>query len=316
MPANEIKKVEKNYLYPYKQYTPTKPFINFLPRLNLSGNIQEADFALIPHPWQFIKDNIKYLEYLRELSKLIPLLVFNTGDISPKVELPNTLELRTFLHPWENSYRKVVLPWPIEGLEFKLRSYRQTPKVSFMGYVPKLSPGSLLGKSVNTIYHPIKSSVYINRRITELKITSMTSKFDTTFVKRKSFSALNSNPNYLLHSNEYKTLIASSDYILCPRGFGNATVRFYEALSSGATPVLIDSGNQLPHIQNNNFWSTNILNVTLFSNWSLTIKNDWQKMGVNDAYQKRQESNVEVFQKELNFEIYLEKLFENYLVDI
>lgn len=45
---------------------------------------------------------------------------------------------------------------------------------------------------------------------------------------------------------EYINCIKDSDYFLCPRGDGNFSVRFYETLSLGRVPILIDTDIELP----------------------------------------------------------------------
>jgi hypothetical protein len=45
---------------------------------------------------------------------------------------------------------------------------------------------------------------------------------------------------------EYLDNMLGSDYILCSRGFGNFSYRFYESLASGRIPVLIDTDCVLP----------------------------------------------------------------------
>ena len=313
MIAAEIEGIAKNEFYNQPELQPTRPDINFVPKLNLAGNYYNADFAFVPHSWRLIQNNKEYINYLRSLSAKIPLLILNTGDISPKCNLPNTLELRTFLHPWENSFRKIVLPWPVVGRKFTIRQWRQIPRVSFMGYVPKLGLGSMFGENFNGITKPIKSSVYINRKVTIYRLKKIDKYFDVTSISRNSFTALNSNPYLAQHSIEYENLLAESDYVICPRGFGNSTVRFYEVISSGATPILINSGGKLPKLKKRDFWDNNIVHVDLFSNWRVKIEKDWKNLGEKDNYLNRQQESKDVFKNELQFENYLRNLFTNYL---
>ena len=113
--------------------------------------------------------------------------------------------------------------------------------------------------------------------------------------------------------SEFDTELTKSDYVLCPRGFGNTSMRFFETLSAGATPILINSGGINPNIDDNNFWSQNIINVNLFENWSHHISHDWSYLSVDSNYEQRQVQNNSTFLNELKFEIYLDKLFSKYL---
>lgn len=46
--------------------------------------------------------------------------------------------------------------------------------------------------------------------------------------------------------SEYEDALASSEFILCPRGVGPSTLRIFEALASGRTPVILADDLQLP----------------------------------------------------------------------
>ncbi len=311
--SKELPGVPKNELFPRALPHPTLPDVNLISKLRLTPNIGDADYVLVPHAWKNIKNNRAYLVYLKDLSQNTPLLIVNSGDISPKCTFKNVIELRMFLHPWEKNDRKIILPWPVKEKDFVIRRWKPNPRISFMGYMPKLGPGSLFGENFQGITKPIKSSVYINRKVSIAKLSKLSSKFDVQIQKRSVFTAYRLNPNLNLFISEFNTELTKSDYILCPRGSGNATTRIYESLSSGATPILVDSGGMNPEISNNNFWTKNIINVKLFEKWYNHISNDWSYLSRDSNYEQRQVENNNVFLNELKFEVYLEKLFKNYL---
>ena len=311
--AKEIPGVSKNELFPKSSPHPTLPDINLISKLRLTSNIGDADYVLVPHAWRDIKNDKGYLVYLKDLSRQTPLLIVNSGDISSKCKLENILELRMFLHPWERIDRKIVLPYPVKEKDFVIRKWKPIPRISFMGYVPKLGPGSLFGENFQGLAKPIKSSVYINRMISLSKLNKLRSEFDVQIQKRSVFTAYRLNPNLDLFISEFNTELAKSDYVLCPRGSGNTSTRFFETLSSGATPILIDSGGSNPVINNNDFWSQNVVNVKLFEKWQNHILNDWTFLGKGKNYEDRQAQNNKTFLTELKFEVYLEALFMRYL---
>jgi len=312
--AKEIEGVSKNELFPRLSSHPVLPDIDFINHLNLTSIIDDADYVLVPHSWKHIKKNRNYLVYLHNLGRDTPLLGGNSGDVSPRCNLINTIELRTFLHPWEKGIRKIILPYPVKEKNFVLRKWKPKPTVSFMGYVPKLGPGSLFGASIHGIKTPIKSSVYLNRKIGTSKLKRLNSIFEIELNIRSSFTAYKSNPNLESRIEEYEFSLENSDYILCPRGSGNTSIRFYESLSAGRTPILIDSGGNNPKITNDVFWRLNVVNVSLFSNWSKQILDDWAKMAVKNNYENRQKDNHKIFLEELRFSNYLKKLFQKYLL--
>jgi hypothetical protein len=311
--AEELEGTKKNIFYFDSENHVYKPFIDIVSRLIITNSIDEADYIFVPHPWVSIKNNHKYTNYLSNLSKKTPLLISNTDDTSPSCNLQNTLEFRTFLHPKESRYRKIIVPYPSKTMEFKIRSWNPVPTISFIGYVPKLSFGSLTSKSMSFLHSPIKSSVYINRKIASKKLKSLEKYFKITCIKRDTFTPLNTNPNYINHSAQYRKNLLESDYVLCPRGFANTSIRFYETLSSGATPILINSGSDLPKLGNEKFWESNIITVDLLGNWMDIIQKDWVKLSKNNNYSDRQLSNQEVFRNELDLHKFAEKVFFGYI---
>jgi hypothetical protein len=311
--AKEVNGLPRNELFPRSVSHPTIPNIALISKLNVTDNPSEADYVLVPHSWRNILNNRDYLRYLNQLSKDTPILIVNSGDVSPRCVLKNKLELRTFLHPWESSAHKIVLPYPVKEKQFITRAWKPRPRISFMGYIPKLGPGSVFGENIQGILKPIKSSVYLNRNIAGLRLKKLSSKFEVNFKPRPTFTAFASNPDLQKHVSEYDTELSVSDYVLCPRGSGNTSIRFFETICAGATPILIDSGGQFPKIADNKFWENNVLKVGLFKNWERSISRDWANLGIGDNYNLRQFQNNKVFSEQLNFETYLEKLFDQYL---
>jgi hypothetical protein len=311
--SKEIADLPKNEIFPRRTSHPTIPDIDIISKINLTNDVSQADYVLVPHSWRNIMKNHAYLSYLNQLSRDTPILIVNSGDVSPRCTLNNKLELRTFIHPWENLNRKIVLPYPVKGKQFIIKSWKPKPKISFIGYVPKFGPGSLLGENVQGLLNPIKSSVYLNRKISAFRLKKLKSRFDVYFQARSTFTAYTSNPNLEKHVLEYDKVLSLSDYVLCPRGAGNVSMRFFETLSSGTTPILIKSGGQFPILQEDEFWNNNVINLGLFENWVDIISEDWAHLGIGQNYVNRQSQNNMVFLKQLKFEVYLEKLFKKYL---
>jgi len=307
VPINEILSAFLNH--------PTFPNVNLLSKLNLTSIIEEADYVVVPHSWIEIKNNKGYLTYLYSLSEKVPILMINSGDVSPKCNLRNTLELRTFLHPWEKIDRKIILPFPSKEKTFKLRKWKPKPTISFMGYVPKIGLGSFFGENFQGLSKPIKSSAYLNRKVTVFRLSKLKYVFNVNLKIRSSYTAYTTNPNLDILMKEYESDLINSDYILCPRGSANSSIRFYESLSAGRTPILINSNVIHPMISNTNFWLSNTVNVSLFKDWIEHILSDWSKMSFDNSYENRQVENNRMFLEELKFDKYLYKLFQRYLIN-
>jgi hypothetical protein len=312
--AQEIIGIKKNIFYVDKIDYRLKPVIDIMSKLKLTSNIQECDYILVPHSWVHIYKNNQYINYLKKLSQEKPLLVVNTDDISPSCKIQNTLEFRTFLHPKENRFRKIIIPYPAMKKKSMIRNWKTKPLISFIGFVPDLSLGSLTSLSKSFIKSPIASSVYLNRKLGTYKLKKLKGDFTIKVIQRKSFTLQSSNINLLNHMNEYEENLRLSDYILCPRGFGNVSIRFYETISSGATPILIDSGSELPIVSDSFFWENNIIKVKLFEDWRKKILEDWSKLSYSDNYLIRQKENINIFSSELDLQQYLELIFSKYLL--
>ena len=310
----EIEGIPRHELFPRMSPHPTLPDTDLISNLKLTSSLENSDYVLVPHAWRHIKGNANYLAHLHNLSKETPILIVNSGDVSPRCNLSNTIELRTFLHPWEKIERKIVLPYPVKEKLFKIRKWKPRPTISFMGYVPKWGPGSFFGENIQGLTRPIKSSVYLNRKLSTHKLEKLTSDFEVKLTKRSSFTAYSSNPNLKKLVEEYDSELSHTDYILCPRGAANTSIRFYESLSAGRTPILVDSGGSLPEIKTKNFWFSNIVTVNLFKNWTKPILDDWLELSNGNAYEVRQIENNKIFSEELRFEKYLSTLFQRYLL--
>ena len=301
-----------HFLYPVEKLWPTRPQIDFMRKLNLTHNIKEADFVLVPHDWREIRNNFEYIEKLDKLSLQVPILIFNAGDKTSECPLNNCLQLRTHLWPWEKESRKIIIPYPSAAKKFTLRNWKETPTISFMGHLPKLGPRSLFGKSFRGFSRPMKSSPFLIRHIAISKLEKL-EQFDIRITKRREFTANASNPNLIKFTLEYESLLAKSDYVLCPRGESNTSIRFFETLSSGATPILINTNGGLPKLPYNMKWDNHILKMGIFSNWSAAINEDWTFLSKDQRYRDRQLNNHNLFKNILFITKYLELLFEDYL---
>lgn len=287
---------------------------NFLSRLKISENLADADFALVPHEWVHVRKNVSYVEYLNSLSLKIPIVLFNTGDISPKVKISNCVEIRSFIHPWEEPTNKLIVPYPSKAREWMPRLWQETPKISFMGQIPRLSKTSLFGFSWRSIFHIFDSSVYLQRKISFFRAKRLSSLFDVELVRRDTFTAFKKNPNLEKLSSDFQSSLENSDYILCPRGFGNTSIRFYEALSAGRFPLLVRSGNVLPFLDPESNWAEHILEVDLFGDWETSISNHWNALSFSSDYLRRQKMNVNLFLTHLDYRSFIEKSFHEYLI--
>ncbi len=311
--AKEINGAPKADIFPSDSTSPRGIRSQLSEELRYADELENACMAVIPHEWEVIKPNRNYIKYMKNLSQSVPLVIFNTGDRSRKINLKNVIEIRTFLHPWENRHRKILIPYPVRPREYIAREWSKIPTISFMGQVPPLSVGSLTSSNLKCTLHPIKSSPYFIRRIMVVRAKKLSTELNIKVVTRNSFSAIHKNPDFERQSNEFQEQLDSSDYVLCPRGFGNTSMRFYEALSAGRTPILIETNGGTPFSPCNTESDKNFLTVNLFSDWERIISEDWERLRVENQYLMRQKANCELFSKHLSFEPFMRKVFIDFL---
>ena len=312
--ANTLDGIPLNRFHKGDGKQPLQPTVDIVGKFRSTEWSTDSDYIFVPHDWVNICNNYPYINYLNNLSKTTPLIILNMGDKTPRCELDNTIEIRTFLHPWENSFRKVIVPYPVESRNFIVRNYKEVPSISFMGYVPKLSFGSLFGRDVRALRRPISSSVFLTRHLSLKQLSNLDSnKIHVSITKRNKFTPIAGNSNLNKHLSEFQIDLNKSDYILCPRGFANISMRFYETLSGGARPILIDTKSVLPFISSSMNWDHHIIQVSQFENWENNILHDWVEINSNDVYKNKQIKNRELFQDYLYFPNYIFKLFQNYL---
>ena len=84
-------------------------------------------------------------------------------------------------------------------------------------------------------------------------------KINDNFIERKKYRAgVSSKYQIEKTTKEFYNNINDSQYIICVRGGGNFSVRFYEALAMGRIPVFINTDCILPLIDKIN-WNENLV---------------------------------------------------------
>jgi len=268
--------VEKN-LWNMFQGAPGEASFDFL---RVVSDPVEADFFLLPH-------NYYYLQKAGDFSSLTELvvlakrhnkkiLVFLMGDSDEHVEIPNSYIFRYSQYGYKKKNNEIIAPpyplhfRPPEFSEYRekiwktiaLREKSAKPTVSFCGWADFPSfyrrctyAGRVLLADIKKYifrdkYAELhKSAIYFRRKA--IRALANTSRIETNFILRKSFSAQKGfdGEDYIkpeIAEKEYMESIINSDFVLAPRGHANASIRFFEALGLGRFPVLINTDCELP----------------------------------------------------------------------
>ena len=276
-------------------------------KLNLVGNIHESDLVLVPHDAKFFSKNTSYLKYLVEIAEEKPLLISDRGDFPTKISLKNSTLLRVGIEPAENFCNTVILPYNIKSIShLSFRHYGLSPEVSFVGQIPKLSLGRTIKSFKKSPFHPIKTNAAIVRRLALKKLKSST--INSEVLIRNSYGGLE---KYVTDSQvkreEFVKSILESDFVLCPRGDSNGSLRFYETLSAGRIPLIPDTQMIFPKIPNFSL-KKHVISFNLFSgNLTEEVMNFWVEL---DAlkYHELQSDLRAIFDQHLKFDIFVQNL--------
>ena len=202
-----------------------------------SKTIEDCDIAIIP--FKYSKSDPRITDYC-EQAKLYnkQVLCFMNDDTSEVFQIHSNLYIfRTSTTKELISNQERILPVVVPDhfpLHIKLPTLAENKTVAFCGYVGN---GRL-----NTIEK--FAAIYNN----------------TNFVYRYGFWAPEVKSKQKARQEFYSNLLSGS-YSLCIRGNGNFSYRFYEALSFGRIPILVDTDCVLP-FANIIDWSQHIIKIT------------------------------------------------------
>ncbi len=193
------------------------------------------------------------------------LLVFVGGDMSHRISINFTniivLKGSQYRHLLNNN--EIIVPPFIEDLyqeeKFPVRTKTEMPTIGFCGWADmKIGLPYLKAKTIDWLIRFIhytginRNSVFYRKGVfirgEVLKIFGKCKFLKTNFIIRNTFSAnkktMVGNPELI--RKEYLENMSQSDLILCPKGDGNFSLRFFETLSVGRVPILIDTDTCLP----------------------------------------------------------------------
>jgi|SRR5579884_1350605 len=243
-------------------------------------SLEDCDVAIYPQGWNNPKPDPAAEEFIRraiEHGKKIALFWITTSEES--LNFQNTYLFKTNIRKSTRKPTEFIFPPLIADLlqehigeTHYLEKIRQTPVVGFCGQIDNLTQNKKLFQAVeihrrnltdyfldNPFLKRLGISItphpgrYIGRRIRRRMIEAFmnTDLVQPNFIIRKKYNngvdGLDSNHPLVRKSRqEFFNNIMESDYVLCPRGGENYSIRMFEVLCCGRIPVFINTDCVLP----------------------------------------------------------------------
>jgi hypothetical protein len=272
-------------------------------------NLEACDTILVPHDAFYFNKYPDYLDYLNKLSAKKPIIFSDRGDFPKNPKIDNSIALRVAINPGESSKNKIVVPYNVENLGYlPLRQYSAKPVVSFMGFMPRISPRRIIYAARQSPFHPIQGNGAMMRYISHKALVR--SQLDYRFVLRKSYGALDSQ-NARKSRADYLKLLSDSDYVSSPRGDANQSARYFESLSAGRIPLLRNSSIQNPSslIPHNKKIPPGLMVSTFSPNLHQIVMKEWEQFSDSRSYSRYQLEQRDYYYENLRFISFMKRMF-------
>lgn len=234
--------------------------------------LDDADFAVLPvqlnHYNETTRKEVKdFISYV--VNSDCKLIIFASQDIEPNFSFKNTIILSSAIYRSKKLKNTFPLPFFFEDFikiyannNLTVREKETIPTVGFCGYAPPINLSFSKEKIIGTIKlflnhlgvmdkfpnkssHSYRARVLINLYKSKLIKDNFLIKSEFGFGPLGLNTASKNETNLSFRTN-YVNNIVNSDYIVCVRGIGNNSIRFYETLCCGRIPVVLDTDIVLP----------------------------------------------------------------------
>ncbi|MCA9370800.1 MAG: exostosin family protein [Candidatus Peregrinibacteria bacterium] len=286
----------------------TEPFVT------LVDTPEKADAILLPHNYSSLKNHHTYVQKQIDLAKRLGkhLVVFWHGDSDRPFPSDDAIVFRTSAYRGSQRPNEIMMPAYAEDLldgELTVRlKHGGKPIVGFCGWADyknfKNRIGTLVQNMLTRDKARVKGITYRMRAIAHLQ---QSDRIQQNFIIRRSYSGnsstIKTDPKKA--RQEYIENLLGSDYALVIKGDGNYSYRFYEALSLGRIPVLLDTDCILP-LEDEIAYSECVLRVPYadLSRLSDIVANHYSSIS-RDDFIAMQKKAREVFETYLRVDSFL-----------
>lgn len=236
----------------------------------LANSHAEADFSILPMnlEYYYIRDKKdRMMDYIKEAHKVGKrVIAFNDGDKGLRPNLKGVIILtqnafQSKRLPLEYGHTFIAddpMPEYFGKSEIVVRDKCEKPIVGFDGLAGESTLKNIyrvirnIQHNVNfalgrTIFAPDRLLPGTYTREKALRLIEKDERIVANFNKRTAFRAgAKDAADQRIKTTEFYTNMLKSDYILCCRGVGNFSKRFYETLAMGRIPIFVNTDCILP----------------------------------------------------------------------
>ncbi len=304
---------------------------NFKNLVEFVSNPEEADYFLMPHHYFSIYKNKSYLKKIENESVKYKkkIIIFAYGDNSSDVKVLNSIVLRTSRYKSKLLKNEIMVPAFVEDLGSQYGSVPRVfnkinkPVIGFAGwvscsslfqwfkYISKFLVQFFIVK-LRLLNSCVYKGLYFRRKT--ISVLNNTNLIDKTFYLRNNFSGhlktIEDDPKKI--REQFVSSIKDSDLALAIKGDGNYSLRFFEILSLGRIPLLIDTDTPLP-LEDEIDYDAFILRVDYRKIHKLPkiINEFWQNM-TEEKFIEMQKKARQAFDYRLSAAAFYRYLFDNF----
>lgn len=295
------------------------------PFVAITDDPAKADYLLLAHNFSTLRKQKEYVHEFEALSQQYQkkVIVFWHGDRDDRVPLSDALVFRTSMYGQTKRPEEIAMPAYAEDLlqgePLQIRRKAEVPTVGFCGWADYRSFRNRIGTYVQNaavdaqvlftgkpLFRARRKGLSFRREaIMSLQCHNNVS---TAFIIRNSYSGHSNTIQIdpVIARKEYRDNMLQSDLALCVKGDGNFSYRFYEALSLGRIPLLIDTDCVLPFAENIDYDSF-ILRVPFQDIAKLPqLVREWWNGLSDEGFAVMQKKARETYQQHLSVSMFLQ----------
>ncbi len=219
------------------------------------SDVYQADMIVLPHEYVYLRRYPSYLRKCLELARTMhkKMLISAYQDDPGPIVIEDAIIIRPSAYRTKLSPQEILMPAYVEdvGREWgnEPMPKGEKPIVAFTGkadFSGSKEQFQYVIRNYIVRHGPRKQGIYFRRHA--LAVLATDSRIILNTIIRKQYSA---HRNTIEISpaqarEEYIRSIQQAHFTLAPRGDGNYSLRFYETLSLGRIPVVIDTDMPLP----------------------------------------------------------------------